>query len=200
MNRRGFVTLLGSAAAWPLAARAQQPAGGVPRLAIGIVGSETDREVQRRLAAFRAALAKLGWVEDRNIRIDYVWDENPLTGELISPAQFAAELLSLAPNVILSQANDDVKALLQETRTIPIVFAAAVDPLANGLVDSLVHPAGNVTGFSVYEYPMGGKWLEMLKEVAPASSACGSFRRSFTPIYCHSCGQSRLRRRRSTCR
>jgi putative ABC transport system substrate-binding protein len=168
IRRRDFITLLGgAAAAWPLAARAQQSAGGVPRLAIGIAGYETDREVQLRLAAFRAALAKLGWVQGRNIRIDYAWGLDALTGEFISPAHLAAELLSLAPNVILSQAPDDVKALLQETRTIPIVFAAGADPVGNGLVDSLAHPGGNVTGFTAYDYPMGGKWLQMLKEVAP---------------------------------
>jgi putative ABC transport system substrate-binding protein len=164
MRRRDFITLLGGAAAvWPIAVRAQQPVGGVPRLAIGIAGFETDREVQLRLAAFRTALAKLGWVEGRNIRIDYVWS----TEKNLPPVRLAAELVSLAPNVILAQANDDVKALLQETRTIPIVFAAAVDPLANGLVDSLAHPSGNLTGFAAYDYPMGGKWLELLKEVAP---------------------------------
>jgi putative ABC transport system substrate-binding protein len=168
MQRRDFITLLGgAAAAWPLAARAQQAAGGVPRLAVGIAGPETERQGQLRLAAFRAALAKLGWAEGRNIRIDYAWGVDALTGEFISPAHLAAELLSLAPNVILSQASDDVKALLQATRTIPIVFAATIDPLANGLVDSLAHPGGNVTGFAAYDYPIGGKWLEMLKEVAP---------------------------------
>jgi putative ABC transport system substrate-binding protein len=92
---------------------------------------------------------------------------NTLMAAFIPPAQFAAELLSLAPNVILTQASDDVKALQQESRTIPIVFAATVDPLANGLVDNLAHPGGNVTGFTAYDPPMGGKWLEMLKEVAP---------------------------------
>jgi putative ABC transport system substrate-binding protein len=168
IGRREFITLLaGAVAAWPPAARAQQPAAGVPRLAIGITGSETNREVQLRLAAFREALAKLGWVEGRNIRIDYVWGQNILRGEFLSTARIAAELLSLAPNVILVQANDDVKALLHETRTIPIVFAAAGDPLSEGLVDSLAHPGGNVTGFTAYDYPIGGKWLEMLKEVAP---------------------------------
>ena len=168
MRRRDFITLLGgAAAAWPLMARAQQAAGGLPRLAIGIAGYPTDREVQLRLAAFRAALAKLGWVEGRNIRIDYAWGLDALTGKYISPAHLAAELLSLAPNVILAQATPDVKALLQETRTIPIVFAAAVDPLATGLLDSLAHPGGNVTGVAAYDYPIGGKWLGMLKEVAP---------------------------------
>jgi putative ABC transport system substrate-binding protein len=162
MRRREFITLFGGAAiAWPHAAPAQQPAGVVPRLAIGIAGPQFAAE----LAAFRAALAKLGWVQDRNIRIDCVWGCT-LTGE-ISSARLAAELVSLAPSVILSQASDDVKALLQETRTIPIVFAATVDPLATGLVDSLAHPAGNVTGFTAYDPPMGGKWLELLKEVAP---------------------------------
>jgi putative ABC transport system substrate-binding protein len=162
MRRRDFIGLLGGTVAWPIAARAQQPAGGVLRLAIGIA----SRQFAAELATFRAALAKLGWVEGRNIRIDVRWPD-ALTGEFISPARFAAELLSLTPNVILSQASDDVKALLQETRTIPIVFAATVDPLAYGLVDSLAHPGGNVTGFTAYDPPMGGKWLQLLKEVAP---------------------------------
>jgi putative ABC transport system substrate-binding protein len=162
LPRRDFITLLGGAVAWPLAARAQQPAGGMPHLAVGIASPQFAAE----LAAFRAALVKLGWVEGRNIRTDVRWGYT-LTGEFISPAQFAAELVSLAPNVILSQASDDVKALLQETRTIPIVFAATVDPLANGLVNSVAHPGGNVTGFTAYDPPIGGKWLELLKEVAP---------------------------------
>jgi putative ABC transport system substrate-binding protein len=163
MRRREFFTLLaGAVAAWPPAARAQQPDGGVPRLGYWVTSPETSPVGQLRFAAFSKALAQLGWADGRNIRIDYRADRLPERERAI-----AAELVSLAPKVILVQANEYVKALLQETRTIPIVFAAATDPLGDGLVDSLAHPGGNVTGFSAYDFPMGGKWLEMLKEVAP---------------------------------
>ena len=158
MKRREFITLLGGAAAWPLAVRAQQPASGVPRVGYWVTSSETSLEGQLRFAAFRKALAQLGWVDGRNIRIDY---RLPSADD----RAIAAELVSLAPNVIVVQANQ--KALLQETRTIPIVLAAAGDPLRDGLVDSWAHPGGNVTGFTAYDFPMGGKWLEMLKEAAP---------------------------------
>jgi putative ABC transport system substrate-binding protein len=160
MRRRDFIALLGTAAAWPLAARAQQPASGVPRVGFWVSSSETSLEGRLRFAAFRKALAQLGWTDGRNIRIDYRFDVNPEHDRAI-----AAELVSLAPKVILVQAS--VKVLLQETRTIPIVFAAGVDPLGAGFVDSLAHPGGNVTGFTAYDFPMGGKWLQMLKEVAP---------------------------------
>jgi putative ABC transport system substrate-binding protein len=160
MRRRDFIICLGGAVTWPLAARAQQPAGGVPRLGYWVTSSETSLEGQLRFAAFRTALAQLGWVDGRNIRIDYRFDLGPGRDRAI-----AAELVSLAPKVIVVQAT--VKALLQETRTIPIVFAAGADPLSDGLVDSWAHPGGNVTGFTAYDFSMGGKWLEMLKEVAP---------------------------------
>jgi putative ABC transport system substrate-binding protein len=163
MRRREFFTLLaGAVAAWPPAARAQQPAGGVPRIGYWVTSPETSPVGQLRFAAFSKALAQLGWADGRNIRIDYRFDPLPEQHRAI-----AAELVSLAPKVILVQANEYVKALLQETRTIPILFAAATDPLGDGLVDSLAHPGGNVTGFTSYDFPMGGKWLEMLKEVAP---------------------------------
>ena len=163
MRRREFIAGLGgAAAAWPLAAWAQQPGGGVPRIGYWVTSSETSPVGQLRFAAFRKALAQLGWADGRDIRIDY---RDPLPGD--HARAIAAELVSLAPKVILVQANDQVKALLQETRTIPIVFAATGDPLANGLVDSLAHPGGNVTGFTAYDFPIGGKWLQMLKEVAP---------------------------------
>jgi putative ABC transport system substrate-binding protein len=163
MRRREFIAGLGgAAAAWPLAAWAQQPGGGVPRIGYWVTSSETSPVGQLRFAAFRNALARLGWADGRSIRIDYV--DNSLPGR---DRAIAAELVSLAPKVILVQANDQLKALLQETRTIPIVFAAAADPLAAGLVDSLAHPGGNVTGFTAYDFPIGGKWLQMLKEVAP---------------------------------
>jgi putative ABC transport system substrate-binding protein len=163
LRRREFIAGLGgAAAAWPLAAQAQQQAGGVPRIGYWVTSSETSPVGQLRFAAFRKALAQLGWADGRDIRIDYRFD--PLTEH---ERAIAAELVSLAPKVILVQANGAVKALLQETRTIPIVLAATGDPLANGLVDSLAHPGGNVTGFTAYDFPIGGKWLQMLKEVAP---------------------------------
>jgi putative ABC transport system substrate-binding protein len=161
MRRRAFITLLSGAAAWPLAARAQQPPGRMPRLGYMVTGSETDREAQLRVGAFREALAKLGWADGRNVRIDYRWgvrEQQRIT---------AAELVGSAPNVILAEGNPNVEALRQETRTIPIVFAGAVDPLSGGLVNSLAHPGENLTGFTSFDFPMGGKWLEILKEVAP---------------------------------
>ena len=164
MNRRHFIMILGgAAAAWPLAAPAQQPASGVPRVGYWVTSSETSLEGQLRFAAFRKALAQLGWVDGRNIRIDYRY--NPGRFDPERARAIAAELVSLAPKVIVVQA--DQKAILQKTRTIPIVLAAAGDPLRDGLVDSWAHPGGNVTGFTAYDFPMGGKWLEMLKEVVP---------------------------------
>jgi putative tryptophan/tyrosine transport system substrate-binding protein len=160
VRRRDFIICLGGAVTWPLAARAQQPASGVPRVGYWVSSSETSLEGQLRFAAFRKALAQSGWTDGRNIRIDYRFDVNAEHERAI-----AAELVSLAPKVILVQAS--VRALLQETRTIPIVFAAGGDPLSDGLVDSWAHPGGNVTGFTAYDFSMGEKWLEMLKEVAP---------------------------------
>jgi putative ABC transport system substrate-binding protein len=162
LRRRDFITLLGSASAWPVAARAQQPAGGVPRVGYWVTDYATSPVGQLRFAAFRNALARFGWDDGRNIRIDRF---GPVPGD--HSRAIAAELVSLAPKVILVQAIDHVKALLQENRTIPIVLAATGDPLANGLVDSLAHPGGNVTGFTAYDFPIGGKWLQMLMEVAP---------------------------------
>jgi putative tryptophan/tyrosine transport system substrate-binding protein len=163
VKRRDFITLLGGAAAWPLAARAQQKAGRMPRLGYMVTGSETDREAQLRVGAFREALAKSGWADGRNIRIDYRWGVTGREHQRI----IAAELVGSAPSVILAEGNPNVEALRQETRTIPIVFVGAVDPLSGGLVNSLAHPGGNVTGFTSFDFPMGGKWLEILKEVAP---------------------------------
>src|SRR5437016_4854316 len=162
MKRREFFTLLSSAvAAWPLATRAQQ-GSQMPRVGYIISASEGDAEAQARRAAFVDALRKLGWVDGRNIRIDYRW------GAIVGRQRAAAaELVRLAPNVILAAGNGIAEALRQETRIIPIVFTDAPDPLSSGLVDSLARPGGNVTGFTSYDLPMGGKWLQMLKEVAP---------------------------------
>jgi putative ABC transport system substrate-binding protein len=163
MRRREFVTLLGSAAvAWPLGAHAQEP-GRLPRVGYLATNSEGDAEAQAAHAAFREALEKLGWADGHNIRIDYHWGAS--TPERQQAA--AAELVGLAPNVILAQASSNSEALRRETRTIPIVFVNVSDPLSSGLVDSMAHPGGNLTGFANFEFSMGGKWLEILKEVAP---------------------------------
>jgi ABC-type uncharacterized transport system substrate-binding protein len=163
VKRREFITLIGgAAAAWPLAARAQQ---GERMRRIGVLMPYTadDEESQARVGAFLQALALSGWTIGRNVRIDTRW-AGPDADALRS---HAAELAALAPDVILAHANAAVRALLQATRTVPIVFPVAGDPVAAGLVDSLARPGGNVTGFSQFEFGLSGKWLELLKQVAP---------------------------------
>jgi len=165
MKRREFITLLGGAAvAWPVAARAQQ---GEPMRRIGVLMSlgADDAEGQARLAAFSRALKQLGWSEGRNLRIDTRWT----TADDIR--KHAAELVALAPDVLVAGGGTaTVAPLLQATRTVPIVFTVVIDPVGAGFVASLAHPGGNATGFTVYEYSMSGKWLELLKEIAPRVS------------------------------
>jgi putative ABC transport system substrate-binding protein len=163
MQRREFITLIGgAAAAWPLAARAQQP-DQVRRIAVLMAFVESDPEAQAWVAAFREGLQKLGWAEGRNIRIDTRWG----AVDSDSRQRFAKELVALQPDLILSQVTPTTLALLQQTRTIPIVFATVADPVGSGLVASIARPGGNVTGFSNLEGSMAGKWLELLKEIAP---------------------------------
>jgi putative tryptophan/tyrosine transport system substrate-binding protein len=164
MRRRKFITLIGgAAAAWPLAARAQQ-AERVRRIGMLIPFSENDPETQARLAAFKQQLQKLGWVEGRNLRIDYCF-----AGDNIERIRIGAEeLVAVAPDVIVVYANPAVAALLQATRVMPIVFAQVSDPVASGFVKSLARPGGNITGFQNFETEIGGKWLEVLKQIAPA--------------------------------
>jgi putative ABC transport system substrate-binding protein len=163
MKRRDFITLLGgAAAAWPFAVHAQQP-GGMRRIGVLMAFAESDREGQAWLAAFREGLQKLGWTEGRNIRIDTRW--GALDAD--SRQRFAKELVALQPDLILSQVTPTTLALLQQTRTIPIVFATVADPVGSGLVASFARPGGNVTGFTNLEGSMAGKWLELLKEIAP---------------------------------
>ena len=162
MKRREFITLLGGAAAWPLAARAQQ-SGGMRRIGVLMAYAETDREGQASVALFREGLQKLGWTEGRNIRIDTRWAAADV--ELMQ--RFAKELVALQPDLILSQSTPAVAALLQQTRTIPIVFALIANPVGSGFVASFARPGGNVTGFVTIEGSLGGKWLELLKEIAP---------------------------------
>jgi len=161
MNRREVITLIGGAAAtWPLAARAQQTErirriGSLAQLA------ETDPELRKRLAAFVQTLQKLGWRDGQNIRIDYRY----ALGNTDNTRRYAAQLIELAPDVILAEGI--VRPLLEATRTVPIVFVLATDPVGAGLVESLARPGGNATGFSQAEFATSGKWLELVKEVAP---------------------------------
>jgi putative ABC transport system substrate-binding protein len=163
MRRREFITLLGgAAAAWPLAARAQQP-GGMRRIAVLMAYAESDSEGQAYLAAFREGLQKLGWTEGRNIGIDTRW----ATSDAALMQRFAKELIALQPELIFSSDTPTTAVLLQQTRTIPIIFATVSDPVGSGFVASFPQPGGNVTGFIVMEPTMAGKWLELLKEIAP---------------------------------
>jgi len=162
MKRRELLTLLGGAAAWPRAARAQQPSG-VRRIGVLMNLASEDAEGQARLAAFHQGLQQLGWTVGRNVQIDYRWG----AGNADRIRKFAAELVALAPDVILSAGSPSVAALQQATRTVPIVFVTVVDPVSSGFVDTLARPGGNITGFALLEYSISGKWLQLLKEIAP---------------------------------
>ena len=162
MKRREFITLLGAAVAWPLAARAQQP-GRVRRIGLLIQLAESDPEGQVRVAAFREGLQKLGWRIGDNLRIDYRWGTS--NDERARAA--AAQLLKMAPDVIFANSSVALRAAQQATRTMPIVFTTVIEPVTQGFVSSLAHPGGNITGFSYLELSVGGKWLDLLKEIAP---------------------------------
>jgi putative ABC transport system substrate-binding protein len=163
VKRREFISLFGGAAAWPLAARAQQP----DRMRrIGLLMVADDREGQARVRSLKQGLQELGWIEGRNIQI-----ETRFAG--VDPGRMradAAELVALAPDVIVGNTTPIVRALRQATSSIPIIMAAVNDPVEQGLVSSLAHPGGNITGFMFIDFQMVGKWLEMLKEVAPGVS------------------------------
>jgi len=163
MKRREVITLLGGAAvAWPLVARAQQRER-MRRIGILMAFAADDLEGRARVTAFMQALQQFGWTDGRNVRIDTRWGLN--AGDV---RNFAAELVELAPDVILTSSSVAVAAMLQATRTIPIVFTIVIDPVGAGYVDSLARPGGNATGFTIYEYSMSGKWLELLKAIAPS--------------------------------
>jgi putative tryptophan/tyrosine transport system substrate-binding protein len=165
-RRREFITLLGGAAtAWPLAARAQQ--GERVRRLVAMMGgrnADTDPEGRAWFVAFRKALEDLGWVEGRNFRADYRWP----SGDIDRIEVIAKEFIDLKPDVMLAGNTPSVLALLRQTRTIPIVFTNLSDPVGTGVVENLARPGANATGFTAYEYSLAGKWLEILKEVAPA--------------------------------
>jgi putative ABC transport system substrate-binding protein len=167
MRRREFISLLGGAAAtssvsWPLAARAQQ-AERTRRIGVLINLAADDPEGQARLTAFVQELRKLGWTDGRNVQIDTRWG----AADVDRYRRYAGELIALAPDVILASNTSTVRALQQAARTVPIVFASATDPVGGGLVASLARPGGNVTGFAAFEFGMSGKWLELLKDIAP---------------------------------
>src|SRR6516164_9938053 len=161
MIRRAFITLLG-AAAWPLALRAQQPER-LRRIGVLMNRAADDPYGQARVAAFQQALQQLGWSDGRNVRIDIRWHENVAD----RARRYAQELVALAPDVVLAENTISVMALYHVTRTLPIVFALVPDPVGAGFVDSLSRPGGNITGFMVFEYGFSGKWLELLKQIAP---------------------------------
>ena len=163
MSRREFITLIGGAAALPFTARAQQPEQ-MRRIGVFMSLAADDRQGQARYAAFIQGLRKLGWTEGRNVQIDTRW----AAANAAETRKYAAELVALAPDVILASASAAVGALLQATSTVPIVFTTVGDPVGGGIVESLARPGGNATGFMLYEYSIGGKWLELLKQIAPS--------------------------------
>jgi putative ABC transport system substrate-binding protein len=164
MRRRDFVKVIGcTVAAWPLTARAQQPSG-IRRIGVLMGTAESDTEAQTWVAAFREGLEKLGWAEGRSIRIDTRWAK---AGDVESRQRYAKELVALQLDLILSHNTPTTATLLQQTRNIPIIFAFVTDPVGSGFVESFPRPGGNVTGFTLFEPSMAGKWLDLLQEVAP---------------------------------
>ena len=162
MRRREFITLVGAASAWSLAARAQQ-SERVRRIGVLTAFTANDLESQARIAAFQQGLQKLGWTDGSNVRIDTRW----AAGDVDLFRRYAAELVALAPDVILANGALALRPLQQVTRTVPIVFVNVPDPVGAGFVASLARPGGNSTGFTSFEYSLASKWLELLKEIAP---------------------------------
>jgi len=163
MRRREFITLVGTGAAWPLVAHAQQP-DRIRVIGVLVAGTADDPEHQARVAAFRQGLEQLGWTDGHNVRFDIRW----ATTNADALRKHAAELAALAPDVIVSAAGTTTTApLLEATRDLPIVFVILIDPVGAGFVASLARPGGNATGFLMFEYGLSGKWLELLKQIAP---------------------------------
>ena len=163
MKRREVIALLGGAAvAWPLPARAQQPQR-MPRVGVLMGVAEADPEGQARIAAFRLGLTDLGWVDGRNLRIEYRW----AAGDADRIREYTAELVALAPDVLIGNGTAALAALRDATRSIPIIFVLVNDPVGQGFIPNLARPGGNITGFSFLEYSMVGKSLEMLRQLAP---------------------------------
>jgi putative ABC transport system substrate-binding protein len=162
MKRREFITLFGGAAVWPLAARAQQ-GERVRRIGVLMSQSADDPDALAWISAFAQGLQERGWTIGGNVRIEYRWG----AGDLDRFRKYAAELVALSPDVIVATAGSIVGALQQVSRTVPIVFVTTIDPVGGGWVESLARPGGNATGFTSFEFSMSGKWLELLKEIAP---------------------------------
>jgi putative ABC transport system substrate-binding protein len=170
-TRREFITLLGGAAAsWPLTAGAQQ--ARMRRIGVLMNLAADDPEAPVRLAAFLQGMQQLGWTDGRNIRIYPYWG----AADVDRGRRYAAELVALAPDVILASGSPAVGQLLQATRILPIVFVLVIDPVGSGFVESLARPSGNATGFPLFEYGISGKWLELLKEIAPRATRAGVLR------------------------
>ena len=176
MRRRQFIALLGGAAAWPLAARAQQPEQ-TRRIGVLMSLAADDKEGQARVDAFAQGLRELGWIDGRNVQIDIRWAAG---GDHIRQ-RYAAELVALSPDVIMASGGSVVGPLLQATRTVPIVFTQTPDPIGAGFVDSLARPGGNATGFSIFDYNIAGKWLELLRQIAPGVTRAAVIRDPATP-------------------
>src|SRR5262252_6877686 len=192
MRRRDFVKAIASSSvAWPLAARAQQTDQG-RRVGVLMNVSPEHPEGQPYIAAFRQALQQLGWTEGRNIRIDIRWGENDVERD----RKYAAELVALAPDVILAAGTLSVTALQRASRTLPIVFVAVSDPVGAGLVARLDRPGGSTTGFMIFEYSLSGKWLELLKQIAPNVRRAGIIRMPLIRLALLSSGPSGPQHRR----
>jgi ABC-type uncharacterized transport system substrate-binding protein len=173
IGRRKFLATLGGAAAWPFAARAQQ-GERMRRIGVLMPSAADDAEYQARMTAFLQGLAQLGWLDGRNVRIDTRW----AVADADRIRKYAAELVALAPDVILAPGSATTGPLLQATRTIPIVFATIPDPVGAGFVESLARPGGNATGFIAFEYGLSAKWLEFLKQIAPGVTRAAILRDS----------------------
>jgi putative tryptophan/tyrosine transport system substrate-binding protein len=196
MRRRQFIAGLGATAAWPLAVRAQQ-GERVRRIGVLMNAPATDRESQSYLAAFSQGLRQLGWTEDQNLRTDVRWN----SADAGLARTYAAQLIGLMPDVILAQSTVNLTAIKQATRTVPVVFVQVADPVTQGFVASVRQPGGNVTGFSFFEFSLGGKWLDLLKNAAPGLERVAiMFNPETAPYWKYSsCRRSRLLRHRSAC-
>jgi putative ABC transport system substrate-binding protein len=173
LKRRKLITLLaGAAASWPLAARAQQ-SDRVRRIGVLMSMVDSDPRGMEFITVFAQGLAELGWTVGRNVRIEYRWG----AGDLDRFRRYAAELVALSPDVVLATAGSIVGAFQQVSRTVPIVFVTTIDPVGGGWVESLSRPGSNATGFAAFEFSMSGKWLELLKEIAPWDSGSLGARR-----------------------
>src|SRR5215468_4717254 len=171
MRRREFIGLVSGVAAWPLTARAQQ-GERMRRIAVLVSNAADDPQGKPRVAALMQGLQQLGWTEGRNVQIDIRWG----VADAVSSRRYAAEMVALAPDVVLTASSAATAAMQEATRTLPIVFVNVTDPVGAGFVASLARPGGNATGFTVYDYSLSGKWLELLKQIAPRATRVAVFR------------------------